>query len=284
MLTNQEADQSPQVDIIIYDVWHSGPLPTTTPRFPCEAVLGTVEIKRTLKRAGISKSSRDASAIKLLRRWAWEKGEVPANGDETSWQRVSQPLFPHCSLFGVLSSCSLDAYARYWQRHYYDVPFGCQLDSLVLIDKGFIIPATWNPLPDRPRTAFSPVYTMHPGFADESGPSVLLFPQWTNRGELPFKSVRVGPRTPMPIGTALFLGFTECGFYALSMWLRVFLASCAGQLAPSFIPSIGHMSEGLPEGTKTRFLPLAIAADPRRINQEYVIRQALELATWFKQQ
>jgi hypothetical protein len=284
MLTNQEGEPSPQVDTIIYDVWHSGPLPTATPRFPCEAVLGTVEIKRTLKRADIPKSARDASTIKLLKRWGHDHGELPPDGGEAIWHRAALPLVPHCSLLGVLSSCSLDAYARHWQRHYYDVPFGCQLDSLVLIDKGFIIPAAWHPLPDTPRTAFSPIYGMHPAFADETGPSVLLFPRWTPHGQSPFRSVRIGPRTPISIGTALFLGITECEYFALSMWLRVFLAFCAGLLAPSFIPSIGHMSDGLPEGTTTHFLPLAIAADAERSDQQdYVIHEALRLATWFRE-
>jgi len=69
-----------------------------------------------------------------------------------------------------------------------------------------------------------------------------------------------------------------------TMWLRVFLAFCAGLLAPSFIPSIGHMSDGLPKGTTTHFLPLALAADAERSDQQdYVIHEALRLATWFRE-
>jgi hypothetical protein len=50
----------------------------------------------------------------------------------------------------------------------------------------------------------------------------------------------------------------------------------AAQLAPHFIPEIGHFSEGLPKDSMTRFLPLAIAADPVRLEKEGT-KYALEL-------
>jgi hypothetical protein len=81
----------------------------------------------------------------------------------------------------------------------------------------------------------------------------------------------------------LCLGVTDCGYYALSAWLRLFRDFCAVQLAPAFVSHVGHLSEGIPEGSMTRCLPVAIAGDHavlERKGTEYAFEMAVELLKW----
>jgi hypothetical protein len=282
LLVNEYEEYSPQMDIILYDYWNTPKIQTTSIRIPVDATLGTVELKRTLKASDITKTAENTKNIKLMKKVSLDKLTFDNQSNSPKLIEKINPLFSQCSLMGLYSKTSLLSLAKYWQKHYYDVPMGCQLDSVVVLDKGIINLASWDSsIQDNHK--FRPTYLIHPA-AFEEGESTLLFPMWEDDKKKPFKSVKVGPKISSPVGSVFFLGVTECGFYAFASWIRFFLQCCAGQISPEFIPQIGFYLDGLPEKTKTIFLPLAISGDTNKLENDdgnYAIEMALKLYLWF---
>lgn len=269
MLYDHRGQTSAQTDIILFDKQSASLPPTVSDAVPCEAGLAAVEMKTTLRSTLIKKAAEDSQRIKLLELTGRNVAIDHGDGNTPEYQRVALPHLTSCTLFSIFQGSPLETVARYWQKHYYDVPFGCQLDYIVCLEAGVINLASWHPRPGRRRDQYSPVYYLHPGHCNPDGQSVLLFPDWAGKSKYP-KRVRVGPRVPWAAGSGVFIGWTECGHYALGMWMKMLLEFISVQFAPSHMSSWGHFSDGLPPETTTIFLPVAIAVDPAELEKEGV--------------
>jgi len=283
VLYDHKGETSGQTDIILFDRQGAALPPSVSGTIPCESGLASIEVKTTLRTSHLKKAGQDAKRVKLLELTCHNTATDHGHGQEPQWQHGTIP--PHmtnCTLLGIFGSSPLETVARYWRKHYYDVPFGCQLDYIVCLESGVICLAAWHPRTGRRRDQYTPVYYVHPGHCNPDGQSVLLFPDWSGESKYP-KSVRVGPRVPWAPGSTLFIGWTECGRHALGMWLKVLLECMSVQFAPLHVSSFGHFAEGLPPETKTRFLPLAMTADPNQLDKQglkCVLRALGALLAW----
>jgi hypothetical protein len=172
--------------------------------------------------------------------------------------------------------------ARFWQAHYYDVPFGCQPEFIVSLQSGILNLAAWHPGVHKRKDQYSAVYYLNPGHCQPDGASVLLFPDFSGKDRWP-KRIRIGPRVPWEPGTALFIGATECGLHALGMGLRMVLSHIAVGFAPTYLAGWGNFAESLPANTNTAFYPVAITVDHRELERDgkqSAIKAVAQLIAW----
>ncbi len=271
-------DTSAQTDVIVYDSMNSPRPPTTTDIIPVESVVSAVEVKTTLRNQLIPKACADAAKLKALTRNQDVVCQLSPDGVATPLPSPI-PICTQVSLLGFFSNASIESLARTWHRHYCDVPFGHQIDCIASIQSGFITVGCWHPSRGYARNQISNVYGLFPGHECADGISVLLFPDLLAKDWNETRRVRVGPRVPWEVGSALFICANTCNDFGLYAWFVCMLEHIRFQIRSSSCPSLGHFADVLPPNS-TLMLPLAIAVDPERLQKEresYVAKATVHL-------
>jgi hypothetical protein len=269
---------SAETDVIVYDSLNCPTPPATTNLIPAESVTCAVEVKTTLRASHIPKACRDASRLKSLERNTNDTYSLAPDGKVAAHSRTI-PVTTQVSLIGFFSGTAIPALARKWHRHYCDVPFGHQIDCIASIESGFISVGCWHPGLGYKRTEVCSVYALSPGHEQPYGTSVLLFLDVCARDWTEHKRVRVGPRVPWAVGSALFVCADACEDVSLFAWFTYLTEHIRFHIPSDHIPSLGHFADCL-RPNSTLMLPLAIAVDPKRLVREkgqYVAKAVAQL-------
>ncbi len=235
---------SAETDIIVYDRLNCPTPPATTNLISAECVTHAVEVKATLRPSHIPKACRDSSRLKTLERNTNETYCLAPNGKMVPHSR-SIPATTQVGLVGFFSGATIPTLARKWHRHYCDVPFGHQIDYIAAIESGFISLGCWHPGLGYKRTDICNVYALSPGHDRPDGTAVLLFPDVCAQNWTEYKPVRVGPRVPWAVGSALFVCADECEDVSLFAWFTYLAEHIRFNVTDEHIPSLGHFSECL---------------------------------------
>jgi len=270
---------SAETDIIVYDKLNCPGVPATTKLIPVDSVICAVEVKATLRPSQIPKAVKDASRLKALERGTTETYTLtPDGGVSPRSQTVSADT--HVSLIGFFAGASVEAVARKWHRHYCDVPFGHQIDCIAVIESGFISLGAWHPALGYTRREVGTVGVLSPGHAIPDGNAVLLFPQtcaadWKTR-----TPIRVGPRVPWAVGSALFV-CVDTGEQSLLAWFLSLTGHIGLQMRSDHVPRLAEFVDCF-RPKKTVLLPLAIAVDPKRLDKEkeHYVAEAIRHLLW----
>ena len=275
-LIGAQGEISSQTDLIVYDKFRSSPPATSMNLIPCESAVAAIEVKRSLRSSQLKKSIADSLIIKTIQRCKTELLEE--NDDESSQivKKVTMPYFQHCSFATILQHDSLSLIARKWHHQYFDVPFGCQLDSIVCLQKGMITLAAWYPNLGYSRNNYSPVFGIQLFETNPTGRSIILFPDFFSKTK-PLR-IRVTPRLDFQIGTMFFLAETHYGRDTLSAWMHFLSSYIKGLMILNYesLSNIGDFYDIASE-YKTRFIPLAIAVDADNFanNPDLTIKQGI---------
>lgn len=276
-LVGAQGEMTSETDLIVHD----GQPATSMNLVPCESVIATIEVKRSLRSGLLKKAIADALKVKTLTRRKTELLESDGNGPTPSVKEIVYPFFTHCSLVSVLEQDSLSQVSQKWHQHYFDVPFGCQLDSILCLQTGMVSLAAWYPDLGYPQNCYSPVYGVQLFEENPAGRSIVLFPDFF--GKKPLR-VRVTPRLDFQVGTAFFLAETQYGKDSLSAWLHFLSSYIQGVLALNGqrLSSLGDF-QNISNSHNTRFIPLAIAVDANDFTErtDNTIQQGVaSLLTW----
>ncbi len=264
-----------ETDLIIHDSEMGSPVPLVTPVITPEAVVGTVEVKTTLRSADIGKTISAVARVKNLPQRASHLGKIdPHDGVVAPLSAISSWL-KQSTLLSLWSKSPLSTIAKSWHRHYLDVPFGYQIDSIVCLSRGVVNLACAHPENRYAPNCLSPVPCVTPGIDDPDGPSILLWPLITRRHWRRDVNIAIGPRVPWSKGSAVFMAVTECGESALGMWFRLLLDFLASQVHLRENRSIARPKlDATFPFREFSAIPLAIAADADRVtagDRDYVL-------------
>lgn len=118
---------SPQLDLMVYDALQTVVYrPSSGGTFiPYDSLLGWVEVKSRLTRAGLRDAFQAAAATKALQRAALKVG------DAVYGPRSAPPSF----LFAFSSDLSMDAILDGYLEEFFTQPVGCHLDCVFVLDQ-----------------------------------------------------------------------------------------------------------------------------------------------------
>jgi hypothetical protein len=266
-----DSSESAETDVLVFEGQNAAFIPSEVKAVAVEAVYAALEVKSRIETRHVAKASIDAARIKNLPRRPREM--LFADPVTAEMQPVSRstPPMAQCSLVGLSSRATLTALAKYWHRHFLDVPFGCSTDAILVLDRGVVALGSWLAQSDLPPNHISSLLNLAPSYgAGNDGASQLLFPDLFSKSWPTNGRIRVGPRVPLAIGSRLYITVNECGLDAL------------GVHGHRMVESLGGFADAFPSVHIDAVLPLAIAADPdllARDGQPYASDMVMRLVT-----
>jgi hypothetical protein len=256
-----------QTDIMIYDALHA-------PRYSCggeslilhrDAVPVVIEVKSNLRKEHLDKCIKDASLVKDLYKTTLEYDRLNLRTKEKQTVRDAPRMETMCVLFAYSSTMSLSSIAKYWYEKYLDVPFGNQLDWIIVLDRGIVCVGGVYPELDMRKGGMTPISCLTPYLAVQEPKSLLLFGN-SHKLDNDF-SFRVGARVPWPPGHRLYITYGELGDFTLDFWYHRLTHYLKFFCAPAVVPDFFHVGKEY-ESIPIEVLPLAISVNEADLQED----------------
>lgn len=223
-IVDNTGNRSYQADVLIYDslnspVYYSSPNTLILDR---DTVPIVIEIKSKLTKKLIIDCIPAAKKVKSLTQAINQFERIVLMGDSNKEVMRGNKVEIMYAIFAFSSSLSLKKIADLWTQHYKNTSFGCQIDSITVLDKGIVNIAAWHPNIGMPEGSLIPVSSLPP--LREKGKRALsriIYPK-TNIKEGTV-DINIGSSTFFPPGTKFFISFIELKELTLDWFFRMLL-------------------------------------------------------------